>query len=92
MQIEQPFKPLTSVSGLSVQVYGTRFQRHRQKGNSSIVQQMKQMVGSYSQTQKKEMAASHTTNYYSFPLSFNPFCVSRLAVLLEGVLYCYSSS
>jgi hypothetical protein len=26
MQIEQPLKPLASVSGLPVQAYGTRFQ------------------------------------------------------------------
>jgi hypothetical protein len=50
------------------------------------------MVWSCSQTQKKEMAASHSTSYYGFPLSFHPFRLARLAVLLEGVLYCYSSS
>jgi hypothetical protein len=49
-------------------------------------------VGSCSQTQKKEMAASHSTSYYDFPLSFHPFCLACLAALLEGVLYCYSSS
>jgi hypothetical protein len=48
MQIEQPFKPLASVSGLPVQSYDTRFQQHRQKGSGSIVQQMEQMVGSCS--------------------------------------------
>jgi hypothetical protein len=53
MQIEQPFKPLASVPGLPVQAYGTRFQRHRQKGSGSIVQQMKQMVGvMFSDTEK----------------------------------------
>jgi hypothetical protein len=66
MQIEQPFKPLPSVSGLPVQPYDTRFQQHRQKGSGSIVQQMEQMVRSCSQTQKKEMAAIHSTSYYGF--------------------------
>jgi hypothetical protein len=92
MQIEHPFKHLASVSGLHVQPYGTRFQQHMQKGSGSIVQQMEQIVGSCSQTQKKEMDDSHSTSYYDFPLSFHPFCLARLAALLEGVLYCYSSS
>jgi hypothetical protein len=47
---------------------------------------------SYSQTQKKEMVVSHSTSYYGFPLSFHPFYLTRLSALLEGVLYCYSSS
>jgi hypothetical protein len=92
MQIEQPFKPLASVSGLPVQLYVTRFQQHMQKGSDSIVQQIEQMVGSCSQTQKKEMAASYSTSYYGFPLSFHPFCLARLGAQLEGVFYCYSSS
>jgi hypothetical protein len=52
---------------------------------------MKQMVGSCSHTQKKEMAASHNTSYYDFSL-FPSFCLARLAALLEDVLYCYNSS
>jgi hypothetical protein len=68
MQIEPPFKPLASVSGLSVQPYGTCFQQHRQKESGSIVQQIEQMVESCSHTQKKEMAASHNTSYYNFSL------------------------
>jgi hypothetical protein len=50
------------------------------------------MVGSCSQTQKKKMAASHSTSYYGFSLSFHPFCLARLAALLEDVLYWYNSS
>jgi hypothetical protein len=38
------------------------------------------------------MAASNSTSYYSFPISFHPFCLACLTVLLEGNLYCYSSS
>jgi hypothetical protein len=63
-----------------------------QKGNGSIVQQIEQMVGSCSHTQKKKMAVGHSPSYYSFPLSCHPFCLACLAALLEGVLYCYSSS
>jgi hypothetical protein len=92
MQIEQSFKSLASVSGLPVQLYDTRFQQYIQKDSGSIVQQIEQMAGSCSRTQKKKMAATHNTSYYSFPLSFHHFCLSCLADLLEGVLYCYSSS
>jgi hypothetical protein len=86
MQIEQPFKHLASLSGLHVQPYGTRFQQHMQKGSGSIVQQMEQMVGSCSQTQKKEMAASHSTSYYDFPLSFHLF--AWLVWLLYWKAFC----
>jgi hypothetical protein len=37
------------------------------------------------------MDAIHNISYYGFPLSFHPFCLARLAVLLKDVLYCYSS-
>jgi hypothetical protein len=48
---------------------------------------MEQMVMSCSQTQKKEIAVSHSASYYGFPLSFHPFCLARLAALLKDVLY-----
>jgi hypothetical protein len=66
MQIEQPFKPLASVSGLPVQPYSTRFQQHRQKDSNSIFQQIEHMVGSCSQTQKKEMTVSYSKAIMDF--------------------------
>jgi hypothetical protein len=40
----------------------------------------------------KNLAAGHSTSQYGFSLSCLPFCLARLAALLEEELYCYSCS